>query len=229
MGFGGSRWTKDLALKIIIYAVSVGAKLFVLQLIIGLGQQVFNTLLANYQANSGDLLVSVGAAIVMLALVKIIPDLIQGLISGASMGGAGVLLGSAAGTGRAAWDASWGTVKTAAGTAMVTRGAWNLASEQMQDAQASGQLWRPGRALRMAANAGLSVVDTIGLRLSGRFHYGTGLGQMSEALKERAVDRQAGRIAGNAAGGPPGSVSPGGPGGQPGGTPPSSGPSSGTP
>ncbi|MFP8123026.1 P-type conjugative transfer protein TrbL, partial [Pseudomonas aeruginosa] len=37
MGFAGSQWTKDYALKTIQYAVSVGAKIFILQLIAGLG------------------------------------------------------------------------------------------------------------------------------------------------------------------------------------------------
>ena len=138
MGFGGSRWTKDFAAKIIVYALSVGAKLFVLQLIVGLGQQIFNTLLQNYQANTSDLLVSVGSAIVMLALVKIIPDLIQGLINGVSIGGGGVLIGTGTGAASSAWDASWGSVKGTAGVGMVGYRAGKLASEQIQDAQASG-------------------------------------------------------------------------------------------
>ena len=52
MGFGGSRFTKDYALKILIYAMSVGAKLFVMQLIVGLGQQIFNQLMQNFQTNT---------------------------------------------------------------------------------------------------------------------------------------------------------------------------------
>ena len=55
MGFGGSRFTKDFALKILVYAVSVGAKLFVLELLVGLGMQIFNQLVANFQTDSTDL------------------------------------------------------------------------------------------------------------------------------------------------------------------------------
>ena len=36
MGFGGSQWTNQFAINIIRYAVSVGAKLFMVQLVIGL-------------------------------------------------------------------------------------------------------------------------------------------------------------------------------------------------
>ena len=107
MGFGGSRWTKDYALKIIVYAMSVGAKLFVLQLLIGLGQQIFNQLIQNFQTNTSDLLVAVGSAIVMLALTKIIPDMIQALINGVSVSGNAAMVGSAVGIGTAStWGAS---------------------------------------------------------------------------------------------------------------------------
>jgi type IV secretion system protein TrbL len=40
MGFGGSQWTREYALAPIRYAVAVGAKLFVLTLIVGLIMQV---------------------------------------------------------------------------------------------------------------------------------------------------------------------------------------------
>ncbi len=36
MGFGGSRWTKDYAIRIFQYCMSIGAKLFVIQLLAGL-------------------------------------------------------------------------------------------------------------------------------------------------------------------------------------------------
>ena len=192
MGFGGSRWTKDYALKIIVYAMSVGAKLFVLQLLIGLGQQIFNQLIQNFQTNTSDLLVAVGSAIVMLALTKIIPDMIQALINGVSVSGNAAMVGAAVGIGTAA---TWGTIKGTAATGMVGYRSSKLASEQMQDAQASGSWFKPGRGLRMAGNVALAAADTLGARLSGRMHYGTWGGQMAQSLKERAIDRQAGRTA----------------------------------
>ena len=84
MGFGGSRFTKDYAVRTMTYAVSVGAKLFVLQLLIALGQQIFQTLSQSFEAKTTDIFVVVGSAIVMLALVKIVPEMIQALINGAS-------------------------------------------------------------------------------------------------------------------------------------------------
>ena len=77
MGFGGSRFTKDYAVRTMTYAVSVGAKLFVLQLLIALGQQIFQALSQSFEAKTTDIFVVVGSAIVMLALVKIVPEMIQ--------------------------------------------------------------------------------------------------------------------------------------------------------
>ena len=142
MGFGGSRFTKDYALKILIYAMSVGAKLFVMQLIVGLGQQIFNQLMQNFQTNTSDLLVAVGSAIVMLALTKIIPDMIQGLLNGVSAGNGGVLSGMVAG-------AAAGTAAGVASSYMAGTSAYTLASSQ---SGVTGLRGAPGNMARAAGN-----------------------------------------------------------------------------
>ncbi|MEG6650378.1 type IV secretion system protein, partial [Pseudomonas aeruginosa] len=48
LGFGASQWTREYALAIVSYAVSVGAKLFVLSLIVGLIVVSANTCVASY-------------------------------------------------------------------------------------------------------------------------------------------------------------------------------------
>lgn len=192
MGFGGSRFTKDFALKILVYAVSVGAKLFVLELLAGLGMQIFNQLVQNFQTDSTDLLICTGCAIVMLALTKIIPDMIQGLINGTSTASAGAMVSAARDV---AMPATVGTIGAAWNTAAVARRSGQLASEQMQDAQATGSWWKPGRFIRAAGNIANASFDAVGMRLSGRMHYGTFGGQMTEALKEKIADRQAERAA----------------------------------
>jgi type IV secretion system protein TrbL len=145
----------------------------------------------------------------MLAITKTIPDIIQALINGTSFGGQGALVSSTANV----TSAGWGTVKGTVGTGMVASRSWALASEQMQDARATGS-WGPGRTVRMAGNVVMAAADTLALRLSGRYHFGTWSGQMADALRERTVDRQASRI--NAqAGASPGTISPGPPASQP--------------
>ena len=175
MGFGGSRWTKDYALKVVIYAVSVGAKLFILQLLVALGQQIFNGLLQNFETSLSDIFVVVGAAIVMLALTKIIPDMIQGLINGTSTAGSALI-----GSGAAVYGASAGVATGIARSAMMVRSAGRLASEQIADGDLNGNAARSGigRAAQFTAatarNVGGAAVQNIGDRLSGRAHFGTG-------------------------------------------------------
>ncbi|WP_336967665.1 P-type conjugative transfer protein TrbL [Sphingobium aromaticiconvertens] len=91
MGFGGSQWTRDYALAILRYAVSVGAKLFVLTLIVGLIVQSAAQWKAAYTADNASMLTMVGLALVCAYLAKTIPDLIQGLIGGVSPSGGGTI------------------------------------------------------------------------------------------------------------------------------------------
>jgi type IV secretion system protein TrbL len=91
MGFGGSRWTKDFALKTVIYAVSVGAKLFLIKLIAGLGAQIIGAwaqLPADWSVAGGlaRILIILGSTIVLFVLLKSVPDMIQGLINGTGVG-----------------------------------------------------------------------------------------------------------------------------------------------
>ena len=201
MGFGGSKWTKDFALKILVYAVSVGAKLFVMQLLIGLGQQVFNALASNFETRSVDILVVIGSAIVMVALTWFLPELIQGMINGTAFGG----------NPAAAYRIYENTLSTGAGSPLAIRESSRLASEQIAESNAAGRSG-PGRILRMMGNLWTAGADTIGARLSGRVHFGTFPAQMAGSMKEKAAGRKIAREARHAQeGGAPGTVGPGKP------------------
>ena len=201
MGFGGSKWTKDFALKILVYAVSVGAKLFVMQLLIGLGQQVFNALASNFETRSVDILVVIGSAIVMVALTWFLPELIQGMINGTAFGG----------NPAAAYRIYENTLSAGAGSPLAIRESSRLASEQIAESNAAGRSG-PGRILRMMGNLWTAGADTIGARLSGRVHFGTFPAQMAGSMKEKAAGRKIAREARHAQeGGAPGTVGPGKP------------------
>jgi type IV secretion system protein TrbL len=179
MGFGGSKLTKDFAVKILVYAVSVGAKLFVMQLLIGLGQQVFNALAANFETNSVDVLVVIGSAIVMLALTWFLPQLIQGMINGTAMGG----------NPASVWQLyqNVGAFTLAGGYAVYQ--ANKLASEQIADAQAEGHP-APNRGFQILGNLLSFPVETLGGRLGGRIRFGTFPGQMGEEMRQRRLRMQ---------------------------------------
>lgn len=94
LGFGGSAFTRDYAVNAIRYVISVAFKLFVLQLVLAIGVSFirdFNSDSAELQ----DIFVIIGAAIILLALVKSLPDVVSGIISGSHVGG-GSLLGTSA-------------------------------------------------------------------------------------------------------------------------------------
>lgn len=97
-GFGGSTWTNGYALTALRYSVSVGVKLFALTLIAGLGEGVFQDIQETFETNTVDaaqLGIIVGIAIIFVLVIKTIPDLIQGIINGTSLGQGQTLLHSA--------------------------------------------------------------------------------------------------------------------------------------
>lgn len=96
MGLGGSKFTREYAISIMRYALSVGAKLFVLTLIVGLVLESARQWQAAYQHDNTSMWTMVGLALVCALLSKTIPDLIQSLINGVSSGGGGVIGGMAA-------------------------------------------------------------------------------------------------------------------------------------
>ncbi len=96
MGFGGSKFTRDHAISILRYALSVGVKLFVLTLIVGLVMESARGWQAAYQHDNTSMWTMVGLALVCAVLSKSIPDQLQALINGVSTSGGGVIGGMAA-------------------------------------------------------------------------------------------------------------------------------------
>jgi len=146
LGFGGNQWTNDYAVRYITYCISVGMKLFVTLLIVGLGEQ----LVYNWAIQSGDLgafgnVISViGVLLLLVVLVWMLPNIIQGVVNGSSIGsgagsfGAVAALGGGMSAGAGAMAA--GTVQgTASGTMSVIEAA-KLAHAQLETGQAGGKL-----------------------------------------------------------------------------------------
>jgi type IV secretion system protein TrbL len=130
LGFGGSSFTGDIAKKTLMYAVSVGAKLFVMQLVVGVAMGSVITWAQTYESdNSTSTLSLVGLVLLVTVCAKMIPDLVQGILSGASVGGTGSLVATvaasvaAAGAGAAALRSGGGAAAGAAGGAASSGGA----------------------------------------------------------------------------------------------------------
>jgi type IV secretion system protein TrbL len=102
MGFGGSSWTREFATSPLKYIVSVGAKLFVLTLIVSVISASADAWVEAYTKDSASSLTIAGLAIICAYLTKTIPELIAGMINGTSLGGGsaigGLAMAGAAGT-----------------------------------------------------------------------------------------------------------------------------------
>lgn len=129
LGFGGSQWTADYAKRYITYCVSVGAKLYVLFLIVGLGEQfIYNWAIGQDKSQFSIVLAILGVLVMLVVLIKMIPDIIQGIINGTSIGSG---TPSITGMGAAVAGAAIGATVGVAGGAMAVREAAKLAGEQL--------------------------------------------------------------------------------------------------
>jgi type IV secretion system protein TrbL len=180
MGFGGSRWTKDYALNFFKYAVSVGAKLFVLQLLVGLGENMIIGFVNDFQSKGIDIAIILGAAVVMAFLTKNIPGHVQGLISGVSVSNGTALMGAAATFAAAAKVAA----SSVSGAGMAAIAAKTLASANAEKAQETGTKSAGG----FWGNLGKAAMEDLGGRLSGRSRQGTSGGRMADNMFRSARD-----------------------------------------
>lgn len=189
MGFGGSSWTSEYAKKLLVYAFSVGVKLFVLQLVIGLAQTVLLDLASRFDPSSiQDTLVMVGAALILWLLSLNIPNKLQALINGTSFGQGGMIAGAiTAGMAAAASigaAAATGGTSTLAGATSTVLGASKLASQQMQNSGTPPTL--ANRLRQMANNTKEAGMGTLGQRFRGEVHRGNFGGQMGHAMSQQA-------------------------------------------
>jgi type IV secretion system protein VirB6/type IV secretion system protein TrbL len=102
LGFGGSRWTSDMAINYYRTVLSLGAQLAGMILVVGIGFSFINLYYVNMssQVSMKEMAVLMVAAIVLLGLVNKIPPLLGGLAMGGGIGalGSGVTVGSVIGT-----------------------------------------------------------------------------------------------------------------------------------
>jgi type IV secretion system protein TrbL len=196
MAFGGSRWTNDFAVSTVRYTVSVGAKLFVMQLLVSIGAglitdwaNTFNDVTAN------SLCILVGCTIVLLALVKVLPETMQRIVNGSSMASSSALVGATAAVSGAVGAASLGML----GAGPTVGNAVRLAGSQVDAADAKAaeatggeapQRSRIGRAAAMtgyaARNLASAPLSDIGRRLSGQHpRHGLATWRMSADLANR--------------------------------------------
>jgi type IV secretion system protein TrbL len=171
MAFGGTRWTKDYAISTVRYTLSVGAKLFVLQLLVSIGDNLIQSWVAAFNdITASSLCILVGCSIVMLALVKVLPETMQHIVNGSSMASGSALVGAAVAVGGA--TAAFGA--GLAGSGAVAGNSFRLAAAQMnaKDDAGTAPVSRIGRAAALtgytAKNLLAAPLADVGRRLSGQ-------------------------------------------------------------
>jgi len=150
MGFGASQWTREYAVAMLRYSVSVGVKLFVLTLIVGLIIHSATVWKDAYDNTDASMWTLVGLALVCAYLAKTIPDLIQAMIMGASPGG-GAAIGSMASAGIAGATAAISTLASAGMAAPAALGAMGSAAGSMAGGGGLGGLLQASMAAGQAA------------------------------------------------------------------------------
>lgn len=124
LGFGGSRWTSDMAIHYFKTILSIAAQLFTMVLLVGIGKSFIDLYYNNMSAGMSlkELGVMLIVAVVLLALVNKVPSLVGSLAMSGGTGSLGGGFGAGAVIGAAAMGAA--TAATT-GAALVT-GAANI-------------------------------------------------------------------------------------------------------
>jgi type IV secretion system protein TrbL len=124
LGFGGSRWTSEMAIGYFRAVLNIAGQLFAMVLLVGIGKSFVDQYYAGMSAGLSlkELGIMLVVAVVLLALVRTIPGLIGGL-AGGNTGS----LGSGFGAGAALGAAAMGAAAIATAGAAVAAGATSVA------------------------------------------------------------------------------------------------------
>jgi len=159
LGFGGARWTSDLAINYYKTVLGVAASLFAMVLIVGVATSIIDqyhrSMAADIQVK--ELAVVMMVAFIMAMLVKSIPPLISGIITGASINQAGSM---GFGAGAIVGAASMAAAAVATGSAAIAAGASNMAG----GSQALMAAYRKGS---MSSSGGDTLADVTTFPTSG--------------------------------------------------------------
>ena len=125
LGFGGSRWTSEIAIHYYKTLIGIGASLMAMVLMIGIAQSIittyYNDMSNGVQVN--ELATIMVVSLILLALIHRVPHMIAGVISGAAFGHSGI---GAFGAGAAFGAAAMAAVTAKAGHSLAAGGAQNI-------------------------------------------------------------------------------------------------------
>ena len=223
LGFGGGRWTTDIAINYYKTVLGLGVQIFAMILLVGIGQSFVDQYYAAFQNGKPDLnslCVLLVSAVVLLVLVTKIPPMLASVVGGGSSAGIGSF-GAGAAVGAAGFAASAATsigsaamagATGAAGGASALKAAFQSAQQHM--AQGTGMFSGSGAGSGSLGGGANSPTGGSGgfssfMSNAGRFaadmgnNLANGAGQvakdkaasMADSAKERVGQTTGGRIA----------------------------------
>jgi type IV secretion system protein VirB6/type IV secretion system protein TrbL len=156
LGFGGSRWTSDMAIHYFKTVLSIAAQLFTMVLLVGIGKSFIDLYYNNISAgiNLNELAVMLVVAIVLLALVNKVPSLVGNL----AMGGGTGSLGNGFGAGAVVGAAAMGAATAATTGAALVAGLANIGG----GAQALMAAFSKANAVASAGGSSFDLMATSG-------------------------------------------------------------------
>lgn len=135
LGLGGATIFKEYAINVMRYVLAVSFKLFVMQLVMGIGLGfIENETLTD--AGFQGVFIIIGVAIVLLALVKSLPDAIAGVINGSHVSTGNALGQTVQTVAAGAMAAAGGAIGGAVGGAA---GAWKTGSAVRDASKVAGE------------------------------------------------------------------------------------------
>lgn len=210
LGFGGARWTSDIALNYFRSVAGIALKLMTMTLLVGIAVSIIDGYHASLAAKASmdELLVIFVVSLVLVILVNTIPNVMAGLIPG---GGAAASAGSSFGAGAVMGAGMAAAGMAMGGVAMAGKAAMGVVTSSAGGASAiKAAFEKAGAAVAESGSSGSSAMASIDTGTSGESGGGENSSPFAEAAGFGGVS---GGSSGGSEGGSSGGVSGGSSGG----------------
>ena len=207
LGFGGSRWTSDIAINYFRSVVGIALKLMTMTLLVGIAMSIIDGYHADLASDApiDELLVIFVVSLVLVILVNSVPNVIAGLIPGggaaASAGssfGAGAIMGAGMAAAGMATGGAALAAKAAMGAAAGATGGASAIQAAFQKASASMGAGGDMPSMGSIVNSGGSGGGEAGTADSSPFAQAAGFGDSGSSSSGGGFARAAKLAAGTA-------------------------------
>lgn len=182
LGFGGMSYTRDIAIIYFKAIFATAMKLFIMTLILAVALEIYNGWVDAFDDPTlKQMGMFIGTAIVLLALVKSVPDMVSDMISGFSIGSGDAAINTTVRAGTTAATVGVAAVTGGMGGIMAVKEAVGLAKDE-------GKTGVMGVGVATIGNLAKTGMESAGQKLRGQSsHSGTAGGKVAEILKKHRL------------------------------------------